>query len=1125
MSDVPRIEFHRLGGFQSLLRKYDAGERNFQLGLPRSVRLPFLAAISSERQAVTLLITSRSEQIASMIDELHFWTEDQDVMGFSEPPVLFYERSHWTDQVRADRISVLTNLTKGWLPGNEHTKPFIIMTSVKALMMRTLPRRDFLKACLILNCNAPINLLLARRRLAALGYETSDIVVKRGQVSHRGGILDIWSPSEPYPARCDFFGDELEYIKQFDPSSQRSIKNLDTLFVPPAREVLAERDEVNQADPPEEFELPLLSTFPASLLDYLPKNAQILFDNLASLEATADQIETQSTKTRHELIKVSAIPADFPLPYLTWSELMDNATRFVQMDLGHPLESADKELANAFTPADRFGGRVEEFLDAVHRQSNLGNTIQIISKQKNRLEDLYIGNSASGGIVHFHEGMLSSGWKVIYSDGAVEYVFTDSEIFGWDKNPSRGRSRERVENPEASFADLKAEMWVVHIDYGIGKFKGLIKRSLEGAEREYLLIEYADKDQLFVPIHQADRVTPYIGPDDRVPHPTRLGGTEWLTSKSRVSAAVQEIARELLELYALRQTIEGFAFQPDNEWQVELETGFPYTETEDQAQAIKEVKQDMEDCKPMDRLLCGDVGYGKTEVALRAAFKAVMSGKQVGMLVPTTVLAQQHFDTFRNRLAPFPVTVEMLSRFRTSTEQHQVINALSEGKVDIVIGTHRLIQNDVKFDRLGLLIIDEEQRFGVTHKEFFKKFRTEIDVLTLTATPIPRTLYMALSGVRDISVINTPPSDRQPVQTFIGGYDPQTVRRAIMREIDRGGQVFFVHNRVQTIYAMGMHLTQLIPEARIGIAHGQMPEEELSTVMRAFTNHEIDVLLSTSIIESGLDIPNANTLIVDRADTFGLAQLYQLRGRVGRAAVKAFAYFFYHKKKKPTPEGLERLEVIAENTQLGAGYSIAMRDLEMRGAGDLLGTMQSGNIAAVGFQLFTRLLNQAVNEQKRTDGIKLASGDERLLRGIRRLITIELPFDASIPSDYVSDAALRLRLYRRIAEIENVDALISLRDEFADRFGSVPTPVENLFYQLSIKLKAESIGLSSITTEGDQIVLRYPAADDGVPRMVLPDIGPAARAGKNAYWISTRNVEDWRTELNKVLEKIAELEG
>jgi transcription-repair coupling factor (superfamily II helicase) len=576
----------------------------------------------------------------------------------------------------------------------------------------------------------------------------------------------------------------------------------------------------------------------------------------------------------------------------------------------------------------------------------------------------------------------------------------------------------------------------------------------------------------------------------------------------------------LLNLYARRQIAEGFAFNSDTAWQGELEASFPYVETEDQMKVIAEVKRDMESPRPMDRLLCGDVGYGKTEVALRAAFKAVMDGMQVAILVPTTVLAQQHYETFCQRLAAFPLVVEMLSRFRTPRQQDEVLRGLSNGSVDIVVGTHRLIQPDVQFKDLGLVIIDEEQRFGVTHKEHLKKLRTEVDVLTLTATPIPRTLYMALTGVRDISNLNTPPEERLPIITHVGPYSPRLIRQAVQRELERGGQIFFVHNRVQTINAMRMHLAKLVPEARVAIAHGQMPENELAQVMHKFTAGEIDILLSTSIIESGLDIPNTNTLIVDRADAFGLAQLYQLRGRVGRGAVRAYAYFFRHRRKPPTIEGQERLEVIAENTQLGAGYSIAMRDLEIRGAGELLGTRQHGYIVAVGFHLYTRLLADAIRRLRtsRDALVKPEIPESELLDiSLSLPVNVDLPLAVGIPMDYISDQDLRLRLYRRLADLRDESAIDALGAEFHDRFGPLPEIVQNLFYQMRVKIRAEAAGLASVSSENGQFLLRYPPPPEAVEQKHLPDLGPGIRGGKNAYWLTFGKVPDWRERLLEIL--------
>ena len=577
------------------------------------------------------------------------------------------------------------------------------------------------------------------------------------------------------------------------------------------------------------------------------------------------------------------------------------------------------------------------------------------------------------------------------------------------------------------------------------------------------------------------------------------------------------VSQDLLEIYAKRQLVPGHAFAADTPWQQELEASFPYVETADQMRAIDEVKHDMERAQPMDRLLCGDVGYGKTEVALRAAFKAVMDGKQVALLAPTTVLAQQHFDTFSERLRAFPVKVEMLSRFRTPPEQRTILYALYKGEVDIIIGTHRLLQSDVQFKDIGLLIIDEEQRFGVAHKEYFKQVRTELDVLTLTATPIPRTLYMSLTGARDISTINTPPQERLPIITHIGPYSDRIVRQAILRELDRGGQIFFVHNRVATIEGMRQMLQNLVPDARIDVGHGQMHENELSDVMHRFTGGDIDILLCTSIIESGLDIPNANTLIVDRADTFGLAQLYQLRGRVGRGAQRAYSYFFRHRSKAPTPEGQERLEVIAENTQLGSGYSIAMRDLEMRGAGELLGVKQHGNINSVGFHLYTRMLAQTVHELRQMGNMELPEGSLPRIKDIAMPVSVELPLAVGIELTYIPKQDLRLKLYRRIADLEDQQAVTDMIEEFKDRFGPLPETTQNLFYQIRVKLMAEKAGLAVISMEEKRIALRFPSLPEEVRDRNLPELGMNTRVGRNGYWIVLQAGSDWKEHLLQVL--------
>jgi len=1123
-----------LQAYQDLLSHLSDGQfqdsERFGMGLPRASRLALLAALRADLEVPVLLLTNRADRALGLFDELNFWLGSERNFYFPEPNPLFYEALPWSESTRKERLIVLSELAKLLLPGVEKDiVPPVVVAPIRAVMTRTIPRREFLRGSLRLKVGDKRDLQEIIQTWVGLGYQYSNIVVQSGQFSRRGGILDIWSPSEALPVRVEFFGDEIDTLRQFNPATQRTLTKLESTLIFPASEAMPSAAEklgiplTNLS----EFHLPEIYAFPSSLMDYLPDNALILLDGEEFITAAVNDIEEESIARFNALVEQQTLSPDFPLPYITWSEIEDGFARRQVLELGHTNAVGGTPLASAFEPGPRFAGRLKDFQAHLAALEQKGQEWAVVSRQAARLRQLWLENnpnfSSDEANLSFIEGSLSGGWILQRGESHVHNLLTDSEIFGWGRPQVRRRAPIINETPELVFGDLKPGDWVVHVDHGIGQFVGLLSPVIDGVQREYLTIQYKDNDILYVPIHQADRVSRYIGAEGGPPAISRLGSQEWTQTKQRVRRAVQEVALELLELYAKRQVAEGFSFSPDSDWQRELEASFPYIETPDQLQAIAQVKKDMESPRPMDRLLCGDVGYGKTEVALRAAFKAVADGKQVAVLVPTTVLAQQHYDTFRERLATFPVNVEMLSRFRSQKEQSDIIKRLAKKQVDIVIGTHRLISGDVGFNDLGLVIIDEEQRFGVSHKEHLKRLRNSVDVLTLTATPIPRTLYMALTGVRDISNINSPPEERLPIITHIGIYDPKLVREAVIRELDRGGQVFFVHNRVQSIPAVYNHLQNLVPEATIGIAHGQMDEEQLADVMHSFTSGQFDILLCTSIIESGLDIPNANTLIIDRADTFGLAQLYQLRGRVGRGAQRAFAYLFRSTRHQPTPEGQERLEVLADNSQLGAGYAIAMRDLEMRGAGDLLGTRQSGYIAAVGFQLYTRLLSQAVRSIRAAAGLE-SEPESGLpwLDAPSLTINIELPLSSEIPNSYIPDQELRLTLYRRIASLRSEEELTSTEIEFADRFGEPPQGVKDLLFQMKIKILGESAGLDSISMINNQLVLSYPPLPKGARQRGLPELDPAARAGKNAYWINLAGLktESWQDVLVRVLKKL-----
>ncbi len=1164
--------FDRLQPYRALRDDLRQGETPPALGLPRATHPALLAALARDLQRPILVVAGSVEHAKSLSHSLRDWSPvPEAILRFPEPLALFYERIPWTDEVISARLHVLFTLHT--LASAPH--PPILVASARALMQRTLPPRQFRAAIREFRAGQTLDLARVLEQWAGLGYEAVSVVEAPGQFSHRGGILDIFPPADATPVRVELFGNQIESLRRFDPATQRSQERVERVTIAPAREALprygpriaptlaarllpdlppdvrAELEEHLQRltagapFPGIEFYLPCFYTEPATLLDYLPPDALLVVDDLQELAATWADLEADAVNMR-ESTGLNTLWPDFPLPYLSWDEWTERLADRPLLVLGHGDSSAEETLlsplADCFLPGPHFGGQLKGVLGHIRAAQESGGQVIVVSQQAGRLAELWSAESpidestlSSDALLPLNEltqmprspltfvqGSLAEGWGLRGFDlgerFASLHILSDAEVFGWRRPESRRPARRRKIAPETFFSDLSPGDFVVHIEHGIGIFRGLVTRALEGVEREYLLVEYGGADRLYVPIHQADRLSRYIGATDRPPRLSQLGSTEWRAVKARAKRAAEEVARELLDLYAARELARGHAFAPDTDWQRELEASFPYFETEDQLRAIADVKADMEKPKPMDRLICGDVGYGKTEVALRAAFKAVMDGKQVAILVPTTVLAQQHYGTFRQRLASFPVEVEMLSRFRSHAEQQKILQRLAKGQIDIVIGTHRLLQKDVTFADLGLLIIDEEQRFGVTHKERLKRMRTEVDVLTLTATPIPRTLYLSLTGVRDISTIETPPEERLPITTYVGQYDPQLVRRAVLRELERGGQVFYVHNRVQTIQTVRRKLAELLPEATLGVAHGQMREAELERVMLRFVMGEVDVLICTSIIESGLDIPNANTLIVERADRFGLAQLYQLRGRVGRGAQRAYAYLFHDRLSRLTPEARQRLETMREATELGAGYTIAMRDLEMRGAGEILGARQSGHIADVGFDLYTRLLRRAVQElqaRRAGDSAPAATGPAEMMEGVR----IDLPIPVSLPEFYVPDARLRMQLYRRLAELTSWEEITELEQELADRFGPLPPPALNLMYQLRLKILASRAGVSVITVEAGRLLLRLGEEACLHLESLKQLLGERASIGRRDVRLPME--KDWREELVAVLKKMA----
>ncbi len=913
-----------------------------------------------------------------------------------------------------------------------------------------------------------------------------------------------------------------------------------------------------------EWYLPYFYSSPASLLNHLPDNGLLAIDDGEQVAAGLKASEEEAARTYQDLLRGFELPSDFTTSYFSPETLLTQIEDRDPLVLGssglpgEPVEGETPSLARLFVPSPHFAGQIKRILQEMRKFANTSERVVLISRQTARLQEELgeaqlpsnlitdLSDPPQSGI-SLLQGVLSEGFVMGGSpvsqagenglQPAGLRIFTDSELFGWTRQSSQQRrSTQSTVAPELFFADVSPNDYVVHMEHGIGLYEGLVRLEMGGVEREYLHVNYARGDKLYIPVHQADRLSRYVGAGDAgiPPSVTRLGTSDWQTVKARAKKAVEDIAEDLLKLYAEREVVRGYAFSPDGPWQEEMEAAFPFRETADQIDAIIDVKRDMETDRPMDRIIIGDVGYGKTEVAIRAAFKAVMDGKQAAVLVPTTVLAQQHFRVFSERLDQFPIMVEMLSRFRTPAQQERVLQKMHEGTVDIVIGTHRLLSKDVEFQSLGLLVIDEEQRFGVSHKERLKQMRTEMDVLTLSATPIPRTLHMSLSGVRDMSAINTPPRERLPVRTILAEFDSTLVRQAVQRELERVGQVFFVHNRVRGLQTLASRLQREVPEAVVAIAHGQMAERELEDTMMRFADGEIDVLVCTTIVENGLDIRRANTIIVNRADHFGLAQLYQLRGRVGRGAVRGYCYLFHDRHSTLTFDARRRLEALIESSEeLGAGFRIAMRDLEIRGAGELLGAKQHGQIVSVGFDLYTRLLTQSVNElrEKRErfndaqgvdrDAVQPASANGNLAPHpsseqtedstlssawddpLAPPVTLDLPLRAEIPATYVEEEGLRLQLYRRIAGLNSQQQLEEMQREIEDRFGkdletnSVPIEMQNLFYQIRVKMEALKAGILNIGRRRDQIAIRipqgYPLRAIGSAEVVKGEIDVGAR--------------------------------
>ena len=1078
------------------------GERGLRVtGLMGPARALFEAVLAAHEAGPVLLVVSHERRVAEATADILSFLDSmgvrREVLPFPALEVDPYRGLSPHFDIAAARARALAALLRD--------EPALIVAPAAGLLFRTVSPSVFEGGILSIQRGQSIRPSEIERVLLAAGYLHEDPVVSPGDFARRGGILDIYPPSRRDPLRLEFVGDVLEEIRSFDPETQRATQPIDEATVLPAREwvfgnderqrlldrlrqtgepqaELADRFEQDAFPPGAAFSLAHLEEFRATVFDYL-HDGTVLVEEPAEVSRQATSEWERVLESYGEVDGITAYPGPSELllaPEDLSTAFGRSAVVIQEMDV---LDDAVPSLHIASQLLPSFRGRLQDFLSEIRAQRGSHRQVHVFVGHRGLADRLIeilgeaeisatlaVQDEASSGSVQLHLGDLSHGF-LLPDLGRV--VFSGRDIFDEPPRPELRRSR-KLGRFLSDFRDLKVGDYVVHADHGIGEFIGLERLGPGKKEEgdEFVVLEFQGGDKLYVPVQKLDLLEKYSSSEAARPRLDKLGGTGWDRVKRRVRKSMRDMAQELLRLYAARKAVPGHAFGPDTHWQREMEDLFEYQETSDQEQAITDVKRDMEASYSMDRLLCGDVGYGKTEVAMRAAFKAVMDGRQVAVLVPTTVLAFQHLQTFRSRFGPFPIRVEMLSRFRTPKEQRAVVRELAAGRVDVVIGTHRLLSKDVQFKNLGLLIVDEEQRFGVRHKERMKQLRKEVDCLTMTATPIPRTLHMSLSGIRDLSVIETPPKDRMAIQTYITRLHAKILTEAIRYELGRGGQVYFVHNRVSSISSVASFLQKLVPEARIAIGHGQMKETDLEETMLRFVRGDFDVLVSTTIIENGLDIPRVNTLIVNRADRFGLSQLYQLRGRVGRSNRRAYAYFLVPDEGALTPVARRRLAAIREFSDLGAGFRIAALDLELRGAGNLLGGEQHGHIDAVGFDLYCKLLEETVRE--------LAGEEHRPARA-----TLNLKVDLRIPESFVPDTNQRISIYKRVSAVSDETAVEELAGEMRDRYGALPEAVETLFEYARLRLFAERLGVLAVEREGELLAFRFDATSPVEPKRLV----------------------------------------
>ncbi len=1097
--------------FKSITEKIS--EKTFPIniyGISESGKSYIINGIFEENDNSMVVVTHSDVDAKNLYEDLSFYTTD--VFYFPVREVVFYNVDAISGDLRWARLKVIKEILQ-----NERKK--IIVTSIDALTSLYTPKEYYLRYSMIIKTGDDIDLKEISKSLLQCGYERVEVVEGKGEFSFRGGILDVFPPTSAYPYRVELFGDEVDSIRTFNTESQRSIEKVEEFSIFPSKEVIVDDECRSRAVQNINEELKkvianvskenkesvekikgivgknielLNNTYYFETIDsYLPffyEKLDSFFDYLQGYTFVVDDFKRSSGK-------MESIYYEFNENYMSFLQRGDilpsqNSLLLNKGELESKLENSSLITLSSFlnksdglfntvdigfeeVTLNKYNGQLNMLIEDIQERKEKKYKTVILAGTRPRGERL-VKTLMEKGIFSTYKDSIDKieAGEVVITFGNLlrgfDYpelelsIISDKDIFGETRRKRSGKAvRKKGVAKITSFAELKPGDYVVHANHGIGVYKGIKQMAAGGTTRDYLDIVYDKGDKLYVPVDQLDLVQKYIGSEGNSPKINKLGGAEWQKAKAKARKSINEIAQDLVKLYAARATLKGHSFGKDTEWQRQFEDEFPYEETPDQLASLEEIKRDMESDKPMDRLLCGDVGYGKTEVAIRAAFKAVMDGKQVAFLVPTTILADQHYNNFIKRFSDFPIKIDMISRFRTPKQQKATLQALKEGNVDILIGTHRLVSKDIVFKDLGLLIVDEEQRFGVAQKEKIKGMKKNVDVLTLSATPIPRTLHMSLTGVRDISVIETPPEDRYPIQTYVVEQNDQLIRDAILREIGRGGQVYFVYNRVESIDSMANYIRDLVPECKVGIMHGQMTEKELETEMIAFMNKEYDVLVCTTIIETGIDISNVNTMIVHNADKMGLSQLYQLRGRVGRANRIAYAYFIYTKDKILTEVAEKRLKALKDFTELGSGFKIAMRDLEIRGAGNMMGSSQHGHMASIGYDLYCRMLE---------DTIKLIKGE---IENEPIETSVDIKVDAFIPSSYITDEIQKIEVYKKIAAIENINDFMEIKSELEDRYSSIPDSVYNLMDIAYIKSICKGLYIEDIKETAKELRFKF----------------------------------------------------